>query len=68
MLAAAAAASARALPSDLRPALLPPLQEIARLSISAAGLPGAIERQAAAAVDEAAALIFVVDGQVGCCQ
>ncbi|PSC70640.1 GTPase Der [Micractinium conductrix] len=40
-------------------------QEIARLSISAAGLPGAIERQAAAAVDEAAALIFVVDGQTG---
>lgn len=38
-------------------------QEAARRSISAAGLPAAIERQAAAAVDEADALIFVVDGQ-----
>ncbi|KAL4446309.1 hypothetical protein ABPG77_003116 [Micractinium sp. CCAP 211/92] len=40
-------------------------QEVARRSISAAGLPAAIERQAAAAVDEADALIFVVDGQTG---
>lgn len=39
------------------------MQEVARRSISAAGLPAAIERQAAAAVDEADALIFVVDGQ-----
>lgn len=39
------------------------LQEVARRSISAAGLPGAIERQAAAAVEEASALILVVDGQ-----
>lgn len=46
--------------------LLPPLpaQEAARRSISAAGLPAAIERQAAAAVEEADALILVVDGQV----
>lgn len=34
-------------------------------SISAAGLPMAIERQAAAAVEEADSLIMVVDGQVG---
>lgn len=40
-------------------------QEIARRSISAAGLPLAIERQAAAAVEEADALILVVDGQTG---
>lgn len=39
-------------------------QEAARRSISAAGLPAAIERQAAAAVEEADALILVVDGQV----
>ena len=46
------------------PPLLPS-QEAARRSISAAGLPAAIERQAAAAVEEADALILVVDGQVG---
>ncbi|KAL4423769.1 hypothetical protein ABPG75_001070 [Micractinium tetrahymenae] len=40
-------------------------QEVARRSISAAGLPAAIERQAAAAVEEADALILVVDGQTG---
>ncbi|PRW61158.1 GTPase Der [Chlorella sorokiniana] len=40
-------------------------QEAARRSISAAGLPAAIERQAAAAVEEADALILVVDGQTG---
>ena len=37
----------------------------AMASISAAGLPQAIERQAAAAVEEADALVLVVDGQVG---
>ena len=49
------------------PALPASLQEIARRSISAAGLPDAIERQAAAAVDEADALVLVVDGQVRGC-
>lgn len=39
------------------------MQEQARVSISAAGLPGAIERQAAAAVEEADVLVLVVDGQ-----
>eukprot|EP00887_Chlorella_sp_A99_P006783 scaffold2.g6783.t1 len=34
-------------------------------AISAAGLPAAIERQAAAAVEEADALVLVVDGQSG---
>lgn len=45
---------------------LPKEQQIAAMrSISAAGLPSAIERQAAAAVEEADALVLVVDGQTG---
>ncbi len=40
-------------------------QDAAMRSISAAGLPSAIERQAAAAVEEADALVLVVDGQTG---
>lgn len=40
-------------------------QMAAMYSISAAGLPSAIERQAAAAVEEADALVLVVDGQTG---
>lgn len=45
-----------------------PVQEIARRSISAAGLPAAIERQAAAAVEEADVLVLVVDGQASSCK
>ncbi|GAB4813056.1 hypothetical protein N2152v2_000102 [Parachlorella kessleri] len=41
-------------------------QGAAMTNISAAGLPTAIERQAAAAVEESDALILVVDGQLGC--
>lgn len=41
------------------------LQTVAMQAISAAGLPLAIERQAAAAVEEADALVLVVDGQTG---
>lgn len=40
-------------------------QGAAMHAISAAGLPAAIERQAAAAVEEADALVLVVDGQSG---
>lgn len=40
-------------------------QAAAMHSVSAAGLPQAIERQAAAAVEEADALVVVVDGQTG---
>lgn len=40
-------------------------REIAIKSISAKGLPAAIERQAAAAVEESDVLVLVVDGQVG---
>ena len=40
-------------------------QQAAMQSISAAGLPGAIERQAAAAVEEANVIVLVVDGQTG---
>ncbi len=41
------------------------LQELAMASISAEGLPSAIERQAAAGVAEADAIVLLVDGQVG---
>jgi hypothetical protein len=51
-------------PSSKRSALAFLLQDVARRSISAAGLPAAIERQAAAAVEEADALVLVMDGQV----
>lgn len=45
---------------------LPKEEQLAAMqSISAAGLPSAIERQAAAAVEEADALVLVVDGQTG---
>ena len=45
---------------------LPKEQQVAAMrSISAAGLPSAIERQAAAAVEEADAIVLVVDGQTG---
>jgi GTPase len=40
-------------------------QMLAMKSLSGDGLPAAIERQAAAAVEEADALILVVDGQTG---
>lgn len=40
-------------------------QAAAARAISAAGLPSAIERQAAAALDDADAIIMVVDGQTG---
>lgn len=47
-------------------AALPREQQLAAMqSLSADGLPMAIERQAAAAVDEADAVILVVDGQMG---
>jgi GTP-binding protein len=47
-------------------AALPQEQQAAAIrSIGAAGLPGAIERQAAAAVEESDAVILVVDGQTG---
>ncbi len=40
-------------------------QAAAMKSISAEGLPSAIERQAAAGVAEASAIVLVVDGQIG---